>query len=72
MTPRISTAYGRRLPYPPAAPPPLRHVGLTTGELAALARIVAGEAAAARADGDTAEANRMDSRAADLRQEAAR
>ena len=72
MTPKIFTAYGRRLPFPPVAPPPPRLVSLTAGELHALARILSAEAAEACAAGDHAEADALDRRAADLRQEAAR
>lgn len=66
--PRLATSHGRRLPHEPE-PETIRlfPVELTAAELAALARHIAAEAATARADGDTAAADRLDGRAADLR-----
>jgi hypothetical protein len=66
MPPKLATSAGPRWPHNPTPLPPLKLVALTPGELHALARIVSAEAAEARADGDIAEANHLERRAAAL------
>ena len=66
MPPRLTTSAGPRWPHHPTPLPPLKLVAVTAGELHALVRIVSAEAAVARADGDHADADRLDRRAAAL------
>ena len=66
MSPRLATSAGPRWPHNPTPLPPLKLVALTPGELHVVIRALLDEAAEARADGDIAEATRLERRAAAL------